>query len=110
MMKNSNKTIRYSAMFTLICVLLVGFAAVSFSKPVVADELTAAQAAQHYVPNTCMLESVHDNGDSYTARFASDEVGMTMSYDVTIDKTTQEVSAMQMNVNGVKATSTSYQD
>lgn len=110
MMKSSNKIVRYATMFTLICVMLIGFAAVSFSKPVVADEVTAAQAAQHYVPNTCMLENVHDNGDSYTARFASDEVGMSMVYDVTIDKSTQEVSAMQMNVNGVKATSTSYQD
>lgn len=110
MMKSSNKIVRYSAMFTLICVMLVGFAAVSFSKPVVADEVTAAQAASHYVPADAMLEKVSDNGDSYTAHFAADEAGMSMLYDVTIDKSTQEVSNMQMNVNGVKATSASYQD
>lgn len=108
MMKSSNKIVRYATMFTLICVMLVGLAAVSFSKPVVADGLTAAQAASRYVPTSCMLESVADNGDSYVARFGREDAGMTMNYDVTVDKQTQEISAMQLEVNGVKATSIAH--
>lgn len=107
-MKSSNKIVRYATMFTLICVMLIGFAAVSFSRPVVADEVTAAQAASHYVPADAMLEKVSDNGDSYTAHFAADEAGMAMIYDVTVDKKSQEISSMQLEVNGVKTTSIAH--
>lgn len=104
MLMKSSKFVRYAVMLTLVCVMLIGFTTISFSKPVVLDEDAAAQEAQQYVPKTCLLEGVNDIGDAYIAHYSAENLGMNLAYDVTVDKVSQEVSSIQMDVNGIVTT------
>ena len=101
MLMKSSKFARYAVMLTLVCVMLIGFTAISFSKPVVLDENAAAQEAEQYVPKTCLLEGINDIGDAYIAHYSAESLGMNLAYDVTVDKVSQEVSNIQMDVNGI---------
>lgn len=87
------------AMIAMMFSLLLALTVVSFSKPVVLDDVTAANCAQHYVPNDSILETVVDTGDDYQVKFNRNDAGMDIAYTLTVNKASQEVTNMHMELN-----------
>lgn len=87
------------AMIVMMFALLLGFTVVSFSKPIVLDDVTAANCAQHYVPNDSILETVTDTGDDYQVKFSRNDAGMDIAYTLTVNKASQDVTNMHMEIN-----------
>lgn len=87
------------AMIAMMFSLLLALTVVSFSKPVVLDDVTAANCAQHYVPNDSILETVVDTGNDYQVKFNRNDAGMDIAYTLTVNKASQEVTNMHMELN-----------
>lgn len=87
------------AMIAMMFSLLLALTVVSFSKPVVLDDVTAANCAQHYVPNDSILETVVDTGNDYQVKFNRNDAGMDITYTLTVNKASQEVTNMHMELN-----------
>lgn len=93
------EVIRPIAMLALMFCLLLGLTVVSFCQPAVLDDVTAASYAQRYVPTTSSLESVTDTGNDYIAVFGQDDAGMNVEYKITINKASQEITGMHLEIN-----------
>lgn len=87
------------AMIAMMFSLLLALTVVSFSKPVVLDDVTAANCAQHYVPNDSILETVVDTGNDYQVKFNRNDADMDITYTLTVNKASQEVTNMHMELN-----------
>ena len=100
-----SEAIRPFAMIALMFGLLLGLTVVSFSKPTVLDEVTAASYAQRYVPATSSLESVTDTGSDYVATFSQQDATMDIEYRITVNKASQEITGMHLEIdNGGEVT------
>jgi hypothetical protein len=94
-----SEVIRPFAMIALMFCLLLGLTVVSFSKPTVLDDVTAATYAQRYVPATSALENVTDTGSDYVAKFDQQDAGMDIEYSITVNKASQEITGMHVEIN-----------
>lgn len=94
-----NSVFRPFAMIVLMFALLLGLTVVSFSKPVVLDNVTAANCAQRYVPTNSVLSSVTENSNDYVVKFDNNDAGMDVEYTLTVNKASQEVSNMHIEIN-----------
>lgn len=94
-----NEVFRPVAMIVLMFCLLLGLTVVSFSRPAVLDDVTAAGYAQRYVPRDSVLNGVTDEGSDYVATFSREDAGMDITYKLTVNKASQEVTNVRMEVN-----------
>ena len=94
-----NEVLRPIAMIALMFSLLLGLTVVSFSRPAVLDDVTAAGYAQRYVPRDSVLNGVADEGSDYVATFSREDAGMDISYKLTVNKASQEITNVRMEVN-----------